>query len=115
MRSVDFNLNLDLIGRQIESDLEGAAVQTLHVVLKDTEPYVPYNTGELSDSEVIDEDSLSIVWDAEHAEYVYDMPKSTDFNRTTHDKATSKWVDEALASYKNKWVGDLKKNFAGRR
>ena len=112
--SVDLNFNIEVIGRQIESDLEAAAVQTLKGMVSDIEPYVPYKTGELNDSAEIDEDSLSIVYDTEYAEYVYNMPESNNFNRDVHKKATSKWTDEALHSNKAKWLSDLKKNFSRR-
>ena len=107
--SVDMNFNIDVIGRQIESDLDAAAVQTLEGMISDIEPYVPYKTGELTESAEIDEDSLSIVYDTEYAEYVYNMP-----DRDVHKNATSKWTDEALYSNKDKWINDLKKNFSRR-
>ena len=72
--SVDLNFNLEVIGRQIESDLEAAAVKTLEEMKTDIEPYVPYKTGELTQSAEIDADSLSIVYDTDYAEYVYNMP-----------------------------------------
>ena len=109
--SVDMNFNIDVIGRQIESDLEAAAVQTLEGMVSDIEHYVPYKTGELTESAEIDEDSLSIVYDTEYAEYVYNMPESNNFNKDVHPNATSKWTDEALHSNKAKWLSDLKKNF----
>lgn len=112
--SVDMNFNIDVIGRQIESDLEAAAVQTLEGMVSDIEPYVPYKTGELTESAEIDEDSLSIVYDTEYAEYVYNMPESNNFNRDVHKKATSKWTDEAIYSNRDKWINDLKKNFSRR-
>ena len=112
--SVDLNFNIEVIGRQIESDLEAAAIKTLEEMKYDIEPYVPYKTGELTQSAEIDEDSLSIVYDTEYAEYVYNMPKSNNFNKAVHPNATSKWTDEALHSNKAKWVNDLKKNFSRR-
>ena len=112
--SVQLDFDIDVLSRRIEDDLEGAVVETLHEVLEDIEPFVPYKTGELSNSAVIDESSLSIVWEAEHAEYVYDMPKSNNFNKSVHQNATSHWVDEGLKAYKNKWIEDLKRNFSRR-
>lgn len=112
--SVQLNFDFDILGRQIENDLESAVVETLRGVAKDIEPFVPYRTGELSESVVLDESSLSLVWEAEHADYVYDMPNETNFTRTTHPQATSHWVEEGLQAYKEKWIDDLKRNF-GRR
>lgn len=112
--AVEIFLNLDVIEQQIEADLEEAAVKTLNTIAEDIEPFVPYRTGELSNMVVLDESSLSLEWEAEHAEYVYNMPKDANFNRTVHPKATSQWVDEALQSYKAKWTEDMKRNFSRR-
>ena len=112
--SVQLDFDVAVLGKRIENDLESAAVKTLSGVAKDIETFVPYNTGELNDSAIIDESSLSVVWEAEHAEYVYDMPKDTNFNRTVHERATSGWVEEGLAMFKDKWIIDLKRNFSRR-
>lgn len=112
--SVQLDFDIDVLGKRLESDLESAAIKTLHVIEEDIEPFVPYNTGELSESAVIDESSLSLVWEAEYADYVYNMPKSSNFNKEVHSKATSGWVDEALKVYKDKWVDDFKRNFSRR-
>lgn len=112
--SVQLNLDFDVIGRQIENDLESAAVETLRGIAEDIEPFVPYRTGELNDSVVLDESSLSLVWEADHAEYVYDMPSSTNFNKSVHPQATSHWVEEGIGSYRDKWVNELKRNFSRR-
>ena len=112
--SVQLDFDIDVLQRRIEDDLEGAVVKTLDGVLEDIKPFVPYKTGELNNSAVIDESSMSIVWEAEHAEYVYDMPKSNNFDRSVHNRATSEWVDEALQAYHKKWIEDLKNNFRKR-
>lgn len=112
--SVQLDFDIDVLSRRIEEDIEVAAVQTLQGVLEDIEPFVPYRTGELSNSAVIDESSLSVVWEAEYADYVYDMQKDSNFNKSVHPNATSHWVDEGLKAYKNKWVEDLKHNFSRR-
>ena len=111
---VQLDFDIDVLGRRIENDLESAAIKTLEGVAKDIEPFVPYRTGELNDSAIIDESSLSIVWEAEYADYVYDMPKSNNFNKSVHPNATSHWVEEGLKAYKTKWIEDLKRNFSRR-
>ena len=112
--SVQLDFDIDVLRKKIEDDLESAAVQTLMGIAEDIEPFVPYKTGELSDSAIIDESSLSLVWEAEHAEYVYDMPESNNFNKSVHPNATSHWVDEGLKAYGNKWTEDFKRNFSRR-
>lgn len=109
--AVEVNFETDVLKKKVSETLEGAVVETLEQMKEDIEPYVPYDTGELNDSAIIDESSLSIVWEAEHAEYVYDMPESNDFNQTVNTKATSHWVEEAMSSYRDKWIELLQKIF----
>ena len=112
--AVEINLNTDVLRKRISETAEGAAMITLEGMLKDIDPYVPYDTGELSSSAIIDESSLSIVWDTEYADYVYNMPKTNNFNTSVHANATSHWVDEAMNAYREKWVEDLRSNFRKR-
>lgn len=112
--SVQLDFDVQVVARRVENDLESTAIKTLRGMAEDIEPFVPYKTGELNDSAIIDESSLSLVWEAEHAEYVYDMPKSANFDKTVHPRATSGWVEEGLAAYKKKWVDDFKRNFSRR-
>lgn len=109
--SVQLDFDIGILKKQIEDDFENAVIKTLHGVVKDIEPFVPYNTGELSKSVEIDKNNLSIVWTAPHAEYVYNMPKSNNFSSGVNTKATSNWVGEALSAYNKKWVDDIKRNF----
>lgn len=112
--AVEVNFETDVLKKKVSETLEGAVVVTLEQMKEDIEPYVPYDTGELSDSAIVDESSLSVVWEAEHAEYVYDMPESNNFNKTVHPKATSHWIEEAMSSYKDKWIKFLQDAFSKR-
>lgn len=109
--SAEFSVELDLIYNQIGVDLDRVAVSALDSILDDIEPYVPYNTGELSSSAVVDESSLSIVWEDEKADYVYNLPLGSNFNTGTNALATSHWVEEALSVYRDSWVELIKKGF----
>ena len=111
---VQLDFDIDVLSRKIEADLEETAIKTLRGIAEDIEPYVPYRTGELNDSAEIDEDSLSLVWTADHAEYVNEMPKNTNFNQSVHPLATSDWVDEGLKAYSRKWAEDFRRNFSRR-
>lgn len=106
-----FDINEQLIMNNLQTTLEDAGYETLEKMLQDIEPYVPYKTGELNDSAIIDESSMDIVWDADYAEYVYDLPKDSNFNKEVHPLATSDWVNEAMQSYESKWVEDFKQLF----
>lgn len=111
--SLEFDINADLIINKLNTSIESASLSTLDTMVEDIRPFVPYNTGELDASVVVDESSMCVVWDADYAQYVYDLPKNSNFNREVHPNATSDWVNEARQAYESKWIDDLKKSFRG--
>lgn len=110
--SLEYDLNVELIMDRLNTSVESASLSTLDAMVEDIRPYVPYNTGELDSSVVVDEESMCIVWDADYAQYAYDLPKDSNFNRDVHPNATSDWVNEARQSYEDKWIEDFKKSFS---
>ena len=111
--SLEYDLNTELIIDRLNTSMESASLSTLDNMLEDIRPYVPYNTGELDSSAVIDESSMNIVWDTDYAKYVYDLPKDSNFNRDVHPNATSDWVNEARQAYEDKWIDDFRESFRG--
>lgn len=109
---VNVSLNVNSILSGISDRLTNAAKSTLYEMKDDIAPYVPYDTGKLDSSCKVDEENLCVSWDTEYAGYVYDMPKSNNFNRNTHSLATSEWCEEARQAYENKWIDDLKKHYS---
>lgn len=109
--SLEYDLNVELIIDRLNTSMESASLSTLDNMVEDIRPYVPYNTGELDSSVVVDESSMCIVWDADYAQYAYDLPKDSNFKRDVHPDATSDWVNEARQSYEDKWIEDFRESF----
>ena len=112
---VEIDIDLEKLDADIQYDLRVAGYETLKVMMKDVEPYVPYDTGELDDSVFIDVMDLAIVWETEYSEYVYDMPTSNNFKRDVHPNATSQWASITRDIYIDKWIEVMRRNFAKRR
>lgn len=104
------SFNLERLVDGLEDVVEECAEQALQDISEDLREYVPYKTGSLDSSMVVDKDSKSIYWTAEHAEYVYTMPKENNFNRKVHTKATSYWVEEAEKDMEEKWLERISAN-----
>lgn len=83
-------------------------------IIKDTENFVPYDTGALSSSATVLNDGKAIAYTADYAEYVYNMPESYNFDRSTHTQATSKWVDASMTLNRDKWLSNFKKRVGGK-
>lgn len=99
------------IEKYLEDKLNKAVDTSLNELEEFFEPYVPYDTGELSESYEVDEDTNSAYWYADHAKYVYTMPKSNNFNKDTHSLATSYWVEEAIEDKGKDIISLIEKNF----
>ena len=109
--SLEYDLNVELIIDRLNTSMESASLSTLDNMVEDIRPYVPYKTGELDSSVVVDESSMCIVWDTDYAGYVYNLPIDSNFNRDVHPNATSDWVNEARQSYEDKWIEDFRESF----
>lgn len=99
------------IEKYLEDKLDKAVNTSLNELEEFFDPYVPYDTGELSDSYEVDGDSNSVYWSADYAEYVYTMPRSNNFNKDTHPLATSYWVEEAIDDKGKDIIRLIEKNF----
>lgn len=83
-------------------------------IIHDTENFVPYDTGKLSSSATISDDGKQIVYTADYAEYVNNIPESSNFDRSRHTRATSHWSDASIALNKDKWLSNFKERVGGR-
>lgn len=77
----------------------------LNRVIADTNKYVPYDTGKLSEAVHSDWDLKGITYDMNYASYVYNMPPypDTNFTRTMHPDANSGWDKLAQAEFEASW------------
>lgn len=82
-------------------------------VLKDTTPFVPYNTGKLSNSGSVLE-SGGIEYTASYASGVYDLPSGTNFNTSVHSQATGEWLRVSIDKNIDSWVKRFAREVGGK-
>lgn len=83
-------------------------------ILRDTTPFVPYDTGQLSDSaELLPGPEVGASWNTDYSWYVFHMPPDYDFNRTVHQEAGPEWTFRAIDRYKDAWVKFFEKVLRG--
>jgi hypothetical protein len=73
-------------------------------VMKDSTPYVPFDTGTLANSVILGTDvgSGTVRWSAVYAEAQYKgMPNKS---KAAHPLATTYWFEAAKAVNKDKWI-----------
>lgn len=83
-------------------------------IIRDTENFVPYDTGKLSSSATILDNGKQIAYTADYAEYVNEMSESNNFNRSNHTQATSHWLDASIALNRDKWLSNFKERIGGK-
>lgn len=81
-------------------------------IIRDTEEYVPYDTGELTSSVEVTDDSIA--YTADYAEYVNAMPSTVNFSRRVHHQATSNWVEASILENRGKWLDNFRRRVGGK-
>lgn len=116
---VKTHLDTQKLKAKTTSARDAAQMQLDQDVLKDSNYFIPFDTGHLRDSSLIHTriGSGKIVWGAKYARYQY---YGVDFN-FSHDvnpNSSSLWFERAKALHKKDWLRDMKlkyrKYFNGR-
>lgn len=92
-----------------------ARALVVHNVRSDTERFVPYLTGHLSDQSVDlsrAEDGI-IAWRAPYAARVYYM-KNANWTRFRHPEAGPQWMERSAAVNKERWRKIAAQSFGGK-
>lgn len=122
--SVKFSVKtsgLEAIDREIAKFSSESEVWLANEVLKDTDPYVPFLTGSLSQRSHVD--GNTVVYPGPYARYLYygkvmegppQGPKhATDrdlvYTKQHHPQAQSHWFEASKAQNLNKWLKGVKK------
>lgn len=87
-----------------------ADYRVLNDIIEYTRPYVPYNTGNLDRSAMIDDGY--VVYDTDYAQYVY-QDKGLNFKTDVHKKAGAEWLDRSAQSNMSRWVSTYKQKAGG--
>lgn len=111
MDSGDFILYLEKTCKDIADNIrknDGRIKrEVLRKILKDTIPYMPYDTGNLSDSLVVNASlDAIVVEDVPYAGYVLDG-KEKNFNKLVHPLASSTPLEDAYDAHKDEWMNYL--------
>lgn len=83
-------------------------------IIHDTEDFVPYDTGKLSNSATILDNGKQIAYTADYAEYVNEMPSSNNFDKSVNSQATSHWLDASITLNRDKWLSNFKERVGGK-
>lgn len=103
-----------IISKSTDKRVISARRALANEIIKDTEDFVPYDTGALSSSAKVLNDGKTIAYTADYAEYVNNMPESYNFDRSTHTQATSNWFDACVTLNRDKWLSNFKKRVGGK-
>lgn len=103
---VDFG---DIVNKS-EQAVEYAQKALDQQVLKDSNEFIPFNTGHLRDSS-IQESKIGqglIVWDMPYAKRLFYNPQYN-FSKDSNPNAGGRWFDRAKAVHGNEWPDVAKK------
>lgn len=93
---------------KIISNIEKAKSKSLDKIIKDTEPYVPYKTGSLSNSVVKNVATSTISYTAPHASFAFEpiapSGKPKEYNQSVHTKAQGYPIQAAYNEHSQEWA-----------
>lgn len=87
---LELHLPQELITDRLQESLPGAKKAVLEQIVKDTEDYIPYKTGKLTESVGIDTEEGVISYDTSYAGYAFYptyQGKPKVYNQSVHSKA----------------------------
>lgn len=102
-----FKINSLALERRCKEALPAAQSAVLHQMLEDTEPYIPYKTGRLTENGGVDVENQQIVYDLPYAKFAFNplyrgRPKVYDTSK--HPLATGNPYQESSKEFKDEWV-----------
>lgn len=97
---------------QMKKNLPKAKYETLHEIIEDTEPYIPYDTGRLNDSVGLNIERGTIIYDTPYAAFAFNpmyKGKTKLYNREHHPLAQGNPYKESQRINKKKWAETFKR------
>ena len=100
------------LDKSLKKGIRRAKRVTIRKMISDTDPYVPYDTGELSASARPFRNNSGIAYESPHASYAFDAiapsgrPKV--YNTSVHEKATAAPFEVAFDEHIKEWVETFK-------
>lgn len=124
--SIEINLNLS----KFKHKLDNARNDLIYQIIADTQDYVPFNQGILSNSARPENDSTEIVYNTPYARFLYMgklmldergsswakkghkkhvVNKNLTYSKEHHSKADSKWYERSKEDNLENWINTVKK------
>lgn len=105
-KGVTVDIDWAKLQRRFTGNVEQAQQALDSQILADTEPFVPFDQGDLARSGIRSEPGF-IKWDTPYArKQYYDLPNKS---RARHPAATTYWFEAAKALHRRKWIALVKK------
>ena len=106
-----------ILDRFSPSRKRAALATVMSNVRSDTEKFVPYRTGYLSDTS-LDTSQFEqgvIAWRAPYARRVYYMAGSVNWTRNRHPQAGPQWMERSKAANGERWRKIVAEAFGGKK
>ena len=107
-----FNINSLALKGRYERALPAAKSAVLHQMLEDTEPYIPYKTGRLTENGGVDLENDSIVYDLPYAKFAFNPKyrgRDKVYDTSGHPLAQGNPYKASTQEFKDEWVRLFKK------
>lgn len=103
----EFKINSLSLEQRVEKALPAAKNAVLHQMLEDTEPYIPYKTGRLTENGGVDLENDQIVYDLPYAAFAFNptyrgRPKVYDTSK--HPLAQGNPYQASTEYNKEEWI-----------
>jgi len=98
------------IERKLERARERAQRRLSMQVLKDSNYYIPKDTGALETSGIIDSTDREVSWNMNYAKRLYWNPQFN-FSKDVNPNARGLWFEEAKAQKLNSWMQVVKDEY----
>lgn len=113
---ISCKVNDAALRRRFSAETKKRAFATLMPnVRSDTDPYVPYRTGQLDRSMDASrfEDGI-IAWRCRYAGIVYNMARAVNWTRTRHPLAGAQWMERSKAANNERWKAIINAVYSGK-
>lgn len=111
---IDVNTQIDLsqIQAKVEQATEKVQISFAQQVLKDSNYFIPFDTGNLRDSSLIASDfqTGSLVWNTPYARRLYYNPQYN-FSKDSNVNAQGLWYEVARARFLSDWVAFVQREY----
>lgn len=111
---INVKINKDYTEARFHSKFQQAQKFLDNEVLKDSDPFVPMDTGNLRNSGIRGTvlGSGQVIYNAPYARHCY-YGKKIHFSPAKHPQATAQWFEKAKALHKKKWLSAVDRVIKG--